>query len=250
MAAEGDEATVIVEVGAGLRRPSRRSRGHEPAETGQHVWHLYVKRDAAAHALLESMDVLRSTKAGRDYQIDVVVRIGSRELIFEVKNNEGTGLTVGDFPIEALTRELNLADRLDSDPRSLAGARAAIDAAWDALVAEWGLLSDYQLAREWDFAGEKPGELLTPLIHDRVLFGVRRNGARYFPGFQFDESGNVYPAVKEVLDILPMKWTNLDKALWFNSPNGWAGGRRPAELLVKRPKELIQAAQRSSPPTA
>jgi hypothetical protein len=98
----------------------------------------------------------------------------------------------------------------------LAGSRAANRAA---------------LANRW--RGE--GQILAVTLGDELLY----------PGFQFTSEGRPHPTVRSALATLrtDQHLTDWQAALWFASPTGWLGGRRPVDLLDEQPDAVVEAAR-------
>lgn len=62
------------------------------------------------------------------------------------------------------------------------------------------------------------------------IFSIKHGGVEYFPAFQF-EDGQPVETVARVLALLAERKSGWQLAFWFTSPNGWLGGRRPADVL-------------------
>ena len=73
------------------------------------------------------------------------------------------------------------------------------------------------------------------------VFAVQRDGEDLFPAFQFAD-GQPLPIIKEILDALPEDMSPWETAFWFESGNGWLGGKIPQECL-KNESEVIYAAE-------
>ena len=79
------------------------------------------------------------------------------------------------------------------------------------------------------------------------IFAVPNGRADLFPAFQFDAHGQPRPAVAEVIRHLARS-SEWGRALWWNAPSGWLGGRRPRELLDDDPAAVVEAARRAAEP--
>jgi hypothetical protein len=75
------------------------------------------------------------------------------------------------------------------------------------------------------------------------VFAVRLGDQQLYPAFQFDDHGRPLEVIARVLEHLREgDLTDWQTALWFRSPTGWLGGRRPFDLLTDRPDAVVEAA--------
>lgn len=80
---------------------------------------------------------------------------------------------------------------------------------------------------------------------ERKVFAIRVGDQQLYPSFQFDEDGRPLKAVAMALEHLAAeKLSDWQTALWFTSPTGWLGGRRPVDLLGEEPDAVGAAAER------
>ena len=86
---------------------------------------------------------------------------------------------------------------------------------------------------------------------DRVL-AVPVGDELLYPGFQFTSEGRPHTTVARALRALRSApgLTDWQAALWFASPTGWLGGRRPVDLLDEDPEAVVEAAEREVSPIA
>ena len=68
-----------------------------------------------------------------------------------------------------------------------------------------------------------------------------------FPAFQFAD-GKPLPIIKKILEALPDYLSPWQTAFWFESGNGWLGGKAPRECL-KNESKVIDAAEQLAKPT-
>jgi hypothetical protein len=115
-----------------------------------------------------------------------------------------------------------------------------------ALLQEFGGLTSAQVG---EFAGSKSSNRAA-LAHrwksDGRIFSVVYQGDTYFPGFQFDGEGQPLPIIAEIIEILGNVRPGWELALWFTGSDGWLGGKRPVDLLLKKPKKVLEAARREA----
>jgi len=77
------------------------------------------------------------------------------------------------------------------------------------------------------------------------VFAVRLGDQQLYPAFQFDEDGRPIQAIASVLEHLSEgALTDWQTVLWFTSPTGWLGGRRPVDLLIAQPDVVVDASAR------
>ncbi|HEY7036897.1 MAG TPA: hypothetical protein VH482_36550 [Thermomicrobiales bacterium] len=114
-------------------------------------------------------------------------------------------------------------------------------------------LDDFLLARRAE-RGDPWPEFLGPLLHAeevrelvglaslddldelvqqwRILALPTRPGGVVYPAFQFDDDGQPYPTIAEVIELLaPVAVTPYTIASWLMSPNEFLGDATPMHLL-------------------
>lgn len=75
------------------------------------------------------------------------------------------------------------------------------------------------------------------------LFAVRFRGQYLFPAFQFTADGQVNPAMKRLIAVLPPTTaSNWSTAFWLFAPNAQLEGRRPADRFPLDPEAVIRVA--------
>ena len=113
------------------------------------------------------------------------------------------------------------------------------------LLDEFGALTSAEVA---DAAGSRAGNrsaLANRWRDEGRVFAVRVGDQQLYPAFQFGEDGRPLEAVVAALALLgPGGLSDWQTALWFTSPNGWLGGRRPVDLLGEEPAAVAGAAER------
>lgn len=98
-----------------------------------------------------------------------------------------------------------------------------------------------QLARAG--AESNPEQYASRLRREKRLFGVRYKGENLYPEFQFQQGGDVHPAIERPLEILPVTGANWTAAFWLFQPHGRFGGKSPAEVFQKRSSEVVESAR-------
>ena len=77
--------------------------------------------------------------------------------------------------------------------------------------------------------------------HEGRVFAVHDGEKDLFPAFQFAD-GKPLPVIKKILEVLPDYLSPWQTAFWFESGNGWLGGKTPRECL-KNESKVIDAAE-------
>ena len=79
------------------------------------------------------------------------------------------------------------------------------------------------------------------------VFAIQDGEKDLFPTFQFAD-GKPLPVIKKILEVLPDYLSPWQTAFWFESGNGWLGGKTPRECL-KNESKVIDAAEQLAKPT-
>ncbi len=76
------------------------------------------------------------------------------------------------------------------------------------------------------------------------IFGVEYNNRILYPAFQFDNTtGKQKPVIERIIKALGSNMGPWQTAMWFTTPNPSLKRRRPADLLDKDPKSVVNAAK-------
>ena len=97
---------------------------------------------------------------------------------------------------------------------------------------------------------EKPSNPSAPSTkwkREGRIFAIQHDGKDLFPAFQFAD-GQPLPIIQKILKALPDYLSPWQTAFWFESGNGWLGGKTPQECLTKE-SEVIDAAEQLGKPT-
>ena len=65
------------------------------------------------------------------------------------------------------------------------------------------------------------------------VFAIQDGEKDLFPAFQFAD-GKPLPIIKKILEALPDYLSPWQTAFWFESGNGWLGGKNPHKKPYKR----------------
>jgi hypothetical protein len=135
----------------------------------------------------------------------------------------------------------------DRGPLSTAGVlQASRNArARSELLEEFPALTSSEVA---DAAGSKAANrasLANRWREERKVFAIRVGEQLLYPAFQFDDDSRPLDVMGGVLEYLGAgELSDWQTALWFASPTGWLGGRRPVDVLREEPDAVVEAAQR------
>ncbi len=77
-----------------------------------------------------------------------------------------------------------------------------------------------------------------------LIFAINHGGVDYFPGYGLDHDGGFRPlkALAKIIAILAGHKDSWGMSYWFRSDNSSLGGKRPQDLLVSAPEQVIEAA--------
>jgi hypothetical protein len=77
------------------------------------------------------------------------------------------------------------------------------------------------------------------------IFAIHHNGVDYYPGYGLDPDNSFrpYKDLATIITIFDGHKKDWGMAYWFLSANSFLGGKRPQDLLSKRPDRVIQAAE-------
>jgi hypothetical protein len=113
------------------------------------------------------------------------------------------------------------------------------------LLDEFGALTSAEVA---DAAGSRAGNrasLASRWRDEGRVFAVRVGDGQLYPAFQLGDDGRPLDAIREALaQLRPAGLSDWQLALWFTTPTGWLGGRRPVDLLDEEPAAVAAAAER------
>ncbi len=120
-------------------------------------------------------------------------------------------------------------------------ARRNAEARWN-LLSEYGALTAAQVAAAAGSQAKNTSALAGRWLRDGEIFAVTHQGTRYFPAFQFDETGRPLPVIARTLEYLRDvgEW---QRAIWFTTRSRLLEDQRPVDLLRDRPDDVVAAAQ-------
>ena len=121
-----------------------------------------------------------------------------------------------------------------TEARMAAHARGAV-------LSEGGWLTAAQIA---DCAGFSSSDEPDKWKNDGLIFTIHHDNVDYFPGYGLAPTTfGPIKALAPVLAVFQGEKDGWELAYWFASVNSFLGGRRPQDLLLTAPDEVIAAAE-------
>ncbi|MQL47356.1 MULTISPECIES: antitoxin Xre/MbcA/ParS toxin-binding domain-containing protein [Photorhabdus] len=81
------------------------------------------------------------------------------------------------------------------------------------------------------------------LKKSKKIFALPINGKDLFPLYALDEGGQPLPVIKKIIELFGSKKTPWSMAIWFGTPNGWLGNKKPKDLLLTQLDDVYMAAR-------
>jgi hypothetical protein len=109
--------------------------------------------------------------------------------------------------------------------------------------ADW--LTAAQVAELGGLSASNPSTQPNKWKRQRQIFAIHHNGVDYFPAYGLDPDAGYRPrkAMRDVLDVFGNAKDSWGLAYWFLGVNGFLAGRRPQDVLVKKPEQVVAAAR-------
>lgn len=112
------------------------------------------------------------------------------------------------------------------------------------LLEEFSALTSSEVAAAAGSRAANRASLANRWRDEGRVFAVRVGDQLLYPGFQFGEDGRPLEVIGAALrELAPVRPTEWQTALWFTTPDGFIGDRRPVDLLTENPKAVIDAAR-------
>ncbi len=223
--ADLDRGDVERVIALAAERIEQAAEAHEKLELGP--------RSESSRVILALLTALARAEQEGSVDEPTVTTLGAiRNLVFHTRNF--------DHLIEALMPE----EIAVATPAAVLQARRNA-VARNELLEEFGALRSNEVA---DLAGSQASNraaLANRWRTENRLVAVAVGDELLYPGFQFTAEGRPHPAVKGALDWLRSDPHTSDwqAALWFVTPTGWLGGRRPVDLRDQQPEAVAEAAR-------
>ncbi|EQB99940.1 hypothetical protein [Photorhabdus temperata] len=75
------------------------------------------------------------------------------------------------------------------------------------------------------------------------IFAITLDSKDYFPQYALNEDFKPLDIVKKIITLFGDKKTPWGLAVWFGSNNGWLGNKKPKEVLITMPEQVLIAAR-------
>ena len=139
---------------------------------------------------------------------------------------------------EALVPQAPTSPRLLKEAAMLVKARKAVLESGD-----W--LSAVELTQLAQLSTANPSSQPNKWKKAGRIFAIHHNGVDYFPAYGLDKDEDFRPlkALAQVIEVLDDHKNGWGMAFWFMSVNSFLGGKRPQDLLVSHPEQVINAAR-------
>ena len=112
------------------------------------------------------------------------------------------------------------------------------------LLAEFPALTSAEVAAAAGSRAANRASLANRWRDEGRVFAIRVGEQQLYPAFQFDEQGRPMRAIDSVLRAFADRLSDWQTALWFTTPTGWLGGRRPVDAISDDPDSVVEAAER------
>jgi hypothetical protein len=139
--------------------------------------------------------------------------------------------------VEALVPTVPLPEHMLVEARMAAQARGEVLAS-----GQW--LTAAQIAELAGFSTSNPSAQPNKWKKDGQIFAIRHQGLDYFPAYGLDAKAGYRPLkpLAPVLALFADRKDGWGLAYWFESVNSFLAGKRPRDVLAKRPDQVLAAA--------
>jgi hypothetical protein len=216
----------------------------------------------AAEALAAGPDVVLEDASGRVILVEAKIGSGKTEaMISEILKDDTLAAFVAGPSASALAtaiRDWNrhqdayreVLEALAPKERGSLSAAAVLQARRNAearrtFLDEFPALTSSEVADAAQSRAANRASLANRWRDEGKVFAIRVGDQQLYPEFQFDDRWRPRNALAGVLSYLSQGGlSDWQTALWFTSPSGWLGGRRPVDLLSDQPDAVTDAASR------
>ncbi|MEI7063653.1 MULTISPECIES: hypothetical protein [Dickeya] len=77
------------------------------------------------------------------------------------------------------------------------------------------------------------------------IFAITSEGRDLYPAYALDIGGQPLPLLKKIIQVFGETKTPWSLAVWFGTPNSWLGNKKPKDLLISAPEQVLEAALRA-----
>jgi hypothetical protein len=75
------------------------------------------------------------------------------------------------------------------------------------------------------------------------IFAIQLQGKDLYPEYALDEGFRPLPIIKKIILMFGERKTPWGLATWFGAENSWLGGRKPKDMLISAPEQVLLAAR-------
>ena len=75
------------------------------------------------------------------------------------------------------------------------------------------------------------------------IFAIQLQGKDFYPEYALDEGFRPLPIIKKIVMMFGERKTAWGLATWFGSDNSWLDGRKPKDMLISAPEQVLLAAK-------
>ncbi|WP_308562552.1 hypothetical protein [uncultured Klebsiella sp.] len=77
------------------------------------------------------------------------------------------------------------------------------------------------------------------------IFAITSEGRDLYPAYALDIGGQPLPQMRKIIALFGETKTAWSLAVWFGTPNSWLGNKKPKDLLISAPEQVLEAALRA-----
>jgi len=140
--------------------------------------------------------------------------------------------------VEALTPDVQLSPTKIIEAKMMGEARTAILEGGDFVTAS-------DIAKAAHFSVKNPSSQPNRWKRKRQIFAITNKGTDLYPVYALDKESGLRPlsVVAEILRIFENKKNGWETAFWFASLNSYLKNRKPKNLLISDPENVLRAAK-------
>ncbi|MNE46813.1 hypothetical protein D3C80_1411730 [compost metagenome] len=138
--------------------------------------------------------------------------------------------------VEAETHRSEKTERQRRHAERLAKHNAAIieDSVW---------LTAHDLSQKTGFTSANPSAGPHRWKSSGKIFAIQLQGKDFYPEYALDEGYRPLPIIKKIILMFGERKTSWGLATWFGADNSWLGGRKPKDMLISAPEQVLLAAR-------
>jgi hypothetical protein len=138
--------------------------------------------------------------------------------------------------VQASTHQNDKTERQRRHAERLAKHNAAIieDSVW---------LTAHDLSQKTGFTSANPSAGPHRWKSSGKIFAIQLQGKDFYPEYALDEGYRPLPIIKKIILMFGERKTSWGLATWFGADNSWLGGRKPKDMLVSAPEQVLLAAR-------